>query len=44
MYFGGCAVGRVQAIHASCALQKMVYMLVSVQLVGSDQFMQAVVC
>jgi hypothetical protein len=39
MYFGGCAVGRVRAIHASCAVQKMACMLMSVQLVGSDQFM-----
>jgi len=44
MYFGRYTVGRVQAILASCGVQKMACMLVSVQLVRSDQFMQAVVC
>jgi len=39
MYFGRCVVGRVRAVHASCGVQKMACILVSVQLVGSDQFM-----
>lgn len=37
-------MGRVTAIHATCGVQKMACLLVGVQWVGAECFLQPVVC